>query len=51
MQRTLSNDQIAAFYHDIFVEDQTRHFIALTKTLSTWWPSPRSKRAVSSAKR
>ena len=34
MQRTLSNDQIAAFYHDIFVEDQTRHFMSLTERLT-----------------
>lgn len=28
-QKVLSNEQIEAFYHDEFVEDQTRHFIAL----------------------
>ena len=26
MQRTLSSDQVEAFHHDLFVEDQTRHF-------------------------
>lgn len=29
MQKTLSTDQIEAFYHDEFVEDQTRDFISL----------------------
>jgi hypothetical protein len=28
-QKTLSDQQIAAFYHDEFVEDQARHFVAL----------------------
>jgi hypothetical protein len=28
-QRTLSDEQIAAFYHDEFVEDQARHFVEL----------------------
>jgi SAM-dependent methyltransferase len=28
-QKTLSNEQLETFYHDAFVEDQTRHFIAL----------------------
>lgn len=29
VQKTLSNEQIRAFGHDDFVEDQTRHFISL----------------------
>jgi SAM-dependent methyltransferase len=29
MQSTLSKQQLQAFYHDDFVEDQTRHFVAL----------------------
>ena len=29
MQNKLSNEQIEAFYHDEFVEDQTKHFIQL----------------------
>lgn len=34
MQRTLSTDQTAAFYHDLFVEDQTSQFISLTDGLT-----------------
>lgn len=30
LQNKLSTDQIGAFYHDVFVEDQTQHFITLT---------------------
>ena len=30
MQKVLSNEQIEAFYHDEFVEDQARHFMALS---------------------
>src|SRR5260221_4631526 len=29
MQVTLSKDQLQAFYHDEFVEDQVRHFVTL----------------------
>lgn len=29
MQRALSSEQVEAFYHDHFVEDQVRHFMAL----------------------
>lgn len=29
LQRTLSTEQVEAFYHDLFVEDQTRHFIEM----------------------
>jgi len=35
MQRTLSDDQVAASYHDAFVEDQTRHFMSLTANSSS----------------
>jgi SAM-dependent methyltransferase len=35
MQRILSGDQVEAFYHDKFVEDQTRHFISLLGTSGT----------------
>ena len=29
LQRTLSTEQVEAFYHDLFVEDQTRHFVEM----------------------
>lgn len=29
LQRTLSSEQVEAFYHDLFVEDQTRHFVEM----------------------
>jgi SAM-dependent methyltransferase len=29
MQKVLSSEQVEAFYHDQFVEDQSRHFIAM----------------------
>lgn len=29
MQRTLSHEQVETFYHDLFVDEQTRHFAAL----------------------
>ncbi len=29
LQRTLSSEQVEAFHHDLFVEDQTRHFIEM----------------------
>jgi SAM-dependent methyltransferase len=32
MQKTLSNEQLEVFYHDEFVEDQTRDFISLVGT-------------------
>jgi len=34
IQKKLSNEQIEAFYHDLFVEAQTRHFISLIKSVS-----------------
>jgi hypothetical protein len=32
-QRVLSSERIEAFHHDLFVEDQVRHFSSLTKRL------------------
>jgi hypothetical protein len=29
LQRALSTEQVEAFYHDLFVEDQTRHFVEM----------------------
>lgn len=64
MQKILSAEQVEAFYHDEFVDDQVRHFVAMFgaeaahKTLLTWeagagflrdnWPARPTARSRSS---